>query len=263
MLLDGAIADSGALPPVLDGPIEPPVRAKRGARRACAAPARKAGGPRDHSVPLLALVASAPERADDTLVLAATLQVACRPATAYALARALIDHYGSLARAVAASDDELRRVAGLSLRQVGALRAIRAAALRLLAFDLRHRPILSAWDKLMDYLIAQLAHEPVEQLRVLHLDSRNRLIADLCHARGTINHIPAYPREIIKAALDAHACGIILVHNHPSGDPTPSRTDIELTRETAFACKVMGITLHDHLIIGRGTWHSLRQAGVI
>jgi DNA repair protein RadC len=111
----------------------------------------------------------------------------------------------------------------------------------------------------MDYLTAVLSREPIEQFRVLFLDTRNRLIADEAQARGTVNHTPVYPREVVKRALDLHATAIILVHNHPSGDPTPSQDDIDMTQEVREAAQALGIVLHDHIIVGKGSWLSFRK----
>jgi DNA repair protein RadC len=123
--------------------------------------------------------------------------------------------------------------------------------------------VLTNWDRLMDYLNAALARERVEQFRVLFLDVRNRLLADEAQARGTVNHTPVYPREVVKRALELQASAIILVHNHPSGDPTPSRDDIEMTREVKRAAAALSITLHDHVIVGNGRWLSFRAEGLL
>ena len=128
-----------------------------------------------------------------------------------------------------------------------------AAALRLARAELVDRPLLNNWDRLMDYLNAVLARERVEQFRVLFLDTRNRLLGDEAQARGTVNHTPVYPREVVKRALELQATALILVHNHPSGDPTPSREDIEMTREVKQAAGALSIVLHDHVIVGNGT----------
>jgi len=137
------------------------------------------------------------------------------------------------------------------------------AALRLSEAPLKNQEVLNNWDRLMDYLTARLARERVEQFRVLFLDTKNRLIADEAQARGTVNHTPVYPREVVKRALELHATALILVHNHPSGDPTPSRADIEMTAEVKQAAAALGITLHDHLIIGRDRPLSFRREGLI
>jgi DNA repair protein RadC len=115
----------------------------------------------------------------------------------------------------------------------------------------------------MDYLNVVLARERVEQFRVLFLDSRNRLLADEAQARGTVNHTPVYPREVVKRALELHATAIILVHNHPSGDPTPSQADLEMTREVREAARTLSIALHDHIIVGNGRWLSFLREGLL
>jgi DNA repair protein RadC len=115
----------------------------------------------------------------------------------------------------------------------------------------------------MDYLTAVMARERVEQFRILFLDTRNRLIADEAQARGTVNHTPVYPREVVKRALELQATALILAHNHPSGDPTPSRDDIEMTREIVTAARALSIVLHDHVIIGNGCWLSFRREGLL
>jgi len=126
-----------------------------------------------------------------------------------------------------------------------------------------YRPVLSNWDRLMEYLQAVLAREKVEQFRVLFLDNRNRLLADEQQAQGTVNHTPVYPREIVKRALELHATAIILVHNHPSGDPSPSDDDISMTREIKQAAAALSIVLHDHVIVGNGRWLSFRKTGFL
>jgi len=123
--------------------------------------------------------------------------------------------------------------------------------------------LLNAWDRLIDYLNAALARERVEQFRVLFLDSKNRLLADEVLGQGTVNHTPVYPREVVKRALELGATALILVHNHPSGDPTPSRADLEMTAEIKAAASLLGIALHDHVIIGNGRHTSLRRDGLL
>lgn len=174
-------------------------------------------------------------------------------------ARLLLDRFGNYAAAIAAPIPDLLAVEGLGEAGAAALKTIHAAALRLAQADLRHRPMLNNWNKLLEYLHIVLARERVEQFRVLFLDSRNCLLADEAQSKGTVNHTPVYPREIIKRALELHATALILVHNHPSGDPTPSTDDIEMTREIRRAAEPLRITLHDHLIIGNGQVTSLRR----
>ncbi|WP_338032088.1 RadC family protein [Elioraea rosea] len=179
------------------------------------------------------------------------------------IAKALIARFGSFAAAIAAPRAELLAVEGMGDGAVAALKVVHAASLRLLKGEIRERPVLSSWDLLMGYLHAALAREPVEQVRVLYLDARNRLIADEQHGRGTVNHTPLYPREVVRRGLEHQAAAIILVHNHPSGDPSPSRADIDMTREVAAAAKALGIALHDHVIVGNGRWLSFRQEGLL
>jgi DNA repair protein RadC len=122
-----------------------------------------------------------------------------------------------------------------------------------------HRPVLSNWDRLIEYLQVVMARERIEQFRVLFLDNRNRLLADEAQGTGTVNHTPVYPREVVKRALELHASAIILVHNHPSGDPSPSVEDIEMTKEIKRAAQALSLVLHDHIIIGNGQWLSFRK----
>ena len=139
------------------------------------------------------------------------------------------------------------------------LATVRAAALRLLHGKLKDRPALSSWPAVLDYLRAVMAFEPCEQFRVLFLDKRNHLIADELHQRGTIDHTPVYPREVVKRALELSASAIVLAHNHPSGDPTPSHADVEMTKAIISACQVLGIAVHDHVIIGKHGHRSFKD----
>ena len=177
------------------------------------------------------------------------------------IAKALLTRFGSFAAAIAAPLNDLRSMEGIGDAGAAALKTVHAAALRLTQSELINRPLLNNWDGLIDYLKAALSRERVEQFRVLFLDTRNRLIADEAQARGTVNHTPVYPREVVKRALELHATALILVHNHPSGDPTPSRDDIEMTREVKQAAAALSIVLHDHIIIGNERWFSFRKEG--
>ena len=179
------------------------------------------------------------------------------------IARALLARFGSFAGAVSASPSDLRSIDGLGDAGVAALKTIQAAALRLVRAEIVDRPVLENWDRLLDYLMAVLARERVEHFRVLFLDSRNGLLADEAQARGTVNHTPVYPREVVKRALELHASSLILVHNHPSGNPEPSHDDIEMTQQVKQAATALSITLHDHLIIGNGRWFSFRREGLL
>jgi DNA repair protein RadC len=179
------------------------------------------------------------------------------------IARALLSQFGSFANTIAAPRTDLLGIEGLGEAGVSALKVVHAAALRLARAEVLHRPVLNNWDRLMDYLNAVLAREKVEQFRILFLDNKNRLLADEAQARGTVNHTPVYPREVVKRALELHATAIILVHNHPSGDPTPSRDDIEMTREIKQAAQTLSVVLHDHIIVGNGRWLSFRKEGLL
>jgi DNA repair protein RadC len=179
------------------------------------------------------------------------------------LAKALINRFGSFADVLAARQEALMATRGLGPHSVAAIKLVQAAALRMARAEVMDRPVLNRWDALIDYLTMAMARESVEQVRVLFLDSKNRLIADEAQAKGTVNHTPVYPREVVKRALDLHATALILVHNHPSGDPTPSRADIEMTAEIRRAGELLSITVHDHVIIGRGRHLSFRREGLL
>jgi len=179
------------------------------------------------------------------------------------LAKALINQFGSFAAVLTAPQTELFAVSGLAEFGISALKLVQAAAVRLAKAELTERPILNNWDRLMDYLTAVLARERIEQFRVLFLDGKNRLLSDDLLGRGTVNHTPVYPREVLKRALEVNATAIILVHNHPSGDPSPSEDDIVITAEIKAATSILHIMLHDHIIVGNGRLFSLRRNGMI
>src|SRR4051812_36594518 len=143
------------------------------------------------------------------------------------------------------------------------LKSVREAALRLGRAELRERSPLGSWDRLIAYCNAHIAYSQVEEFHLLFLDRKNVLIKHERQQRGTIDHTPVYPREVVKRALDLNASALILVHNHPSGDPTPSKADIAVTRDIVNAAKPLGVTVHDHLIIGRGRHTSLRDLGLL
>jgi DNA repair protein RadC len=179
------------------------------------------------------------------------------------MAHALMRRFGGFADAIAAPAAELDAVPGLGNSGVAALKAVEAAALRLAGAGALGRPVLNNWDRLVDYLSAALAREKVEQVRVLFLDPRNRLIADEAQGRCTVDHTPVQPREVVRRALEVGATALILVHNHPSGDPAPSRADIEMAAEVEAAAGVFGIVVHDHLTVGNGRHTSLRREGLL
>lgn len=181
------------------------------------------------------------------------------------LAKALIRAFGDLWGVVNAPPERLRgfKADGVSLNSdnaVATVRVIGAAALRAMQQRVIDRPVLASWQALLDYCAAAMAHEPIEQFRLLFLDRKNILIADEVQQRGTVDHTPVYPREVVKRGLELSASSVILVHNHPSGDPTPSRADIEMTKEIVRAANAVGLTVHDHLIIGKGGKHTSFKA---
>lgn len=177
-------------------------------------------------------------------------------------AKDLIAHFGSLGDVLAAEPARLSEY-GLGETTSAALKTVRAAALRLGRAELRKRNTLSSWDAMLAYLTSSMAYEPVEQFRVLYLDRKNGLIQDEAQQNGTVDHTPVYPREVVKRALELSASAVILVHNHPSGDPTPSAADIDMTRQVQAACQKLGLLLHDHVVIGRGKHASFRSLGLL
>lgn len=209
------------------------------------------------------LLTAGPDSVADHELLEMVLFLALPRRDTKPIARALLDKFGSFAGAVSAAPQSLRAIDGLGEAGVAALKTIQAAGIRLVRAEIIDRPVLNNWDRLMDYLTAMLSRERVEQFRVLFLDSKNRLLADEAQSRGTVNHTQVYPREVVKRALELHAAALILVHNHPSGDPTPSADDIEMTRLVREASASLSITLHDHVIVGAGRWFSLRSEGLL
>jgi len=175
------------------------------------------------------------------------------------IAKLLIETFGSFAEVIAADPDKLQAVDGLGESAVVGLKAVQAGATRLLRAGVADRPVVSSWQALIDYCTAQMAFEDVEQFRILFLDKKNKLIADEAQQKGTVDHTPVYPREVVKRALELNASALIMVHNHPSGDPTPSRADIEMTAKVKDALDVVGLILHDHIVIGRGQHISFKQ----
>jgi DNA repair protein RadC len=178
------------------------------------------------------------------------------------LAKDLLERFGGFAELLSA-DPEALGDAGLGLAGIAALKSVREAALRLMRSELHQRPVVGSWDKLIDYCTAHIAHGRVEEFHILFLDRKNVLIKHEQQQRGTIDHTPVYPREVVKRALELQASALILVHNHPSGDPTPSKADIAVTKDIVKAAQPLGVTVHDHLIIGRGRHTSLRDLGLL
>jgi len=179
------------------------------------------------------------------------------------LARALLDRFGDFNGVLSAPPDQLDTLDGVGEAVICELKVIEAAAHRLSQSRIRHKQVLSSWDALLDYCRTTMAHRPTEQFRVFYLDRKNTLIADEEQAEGTVDHVPVYPREIVKRALLLNASALILVHNHPSGDPTPSEADIAMTRQVTRAADALNIVLHDHVIIGKSQELSFRAEGYL
>ena len=179
------------------------------------------------------------------------------------LARLLLDSFGDFNRVVTATPARLASVKGVGEAVITELKIVEAAAQRMMRARVLNRAVLSSWDALLDYCHTAMAHRDTEQFRILYLDRKNVLIADEEQARGTVDHVPVYPREVVKRALELNASALILVHNHPSGDPTPSESDLTMTLQVRDAAQVLGINLHDHLIIGKSRELSFRSQGYL
>ena len=179
------------------------------------------------------------------------------------LAKELLRRFGSFADVISAPRERLIEVKGVGDAVVMQLKVVEAAALRLSKTKLLNRPALSSWAALVDSCVAAMSRNPLEEFRVLFLDRKNALIADEVQGTGTIDHTPVYPREIVKRALAHSASAIILVHNHPSGDPTPSKADIDMTREIVQAAKALKIAVHDHVVVARGGALSFKSMGLL
>ncbi|MBS1302495.1 DNA repair protein RadC [Loktanella sp. SALINAS62] len=179
------------------------------------------------------------------------------------LAHRLIDRFGDLAGVLSASPDHLANIDGVGDAVITDLKLVEAATHRMARGRVMQRHVVSSWAALLDYCHTVMSHRETEQFRILFLDTRNTLIADEAQASGTIDHVPVYPREVVKRALELNAASIILVHNHPSGDPTPSDADISMTKQIAAAADALRITVHDHLIIGKSHELSFRAEGLL
>ena len=188
------------------------------------------------------------------------------------IAKALLTRFGSLAAVLAASVEDLMtvrtedtkgRTRGVGMETALDLAALHEVAQRVAREPAVKRPVISSWTALLAYVRVALQHEPREQFRVLYLDKKNQLILDEIQNRGTVDHAPVYPREVVRRGLEVSAAAMILVHNHPSGDPTPSRADIDMTRQIILAAKSLGLEVHDHLIVGREGVASFKQLGLM
>ncbi len=179
------------------------------------------------------------------------------------LAKALMKRFGSFAAVISASPAELGQVDGVGEAVISTLKTIHAASHRLIRNEVMNQPVLSNWQRLMDYCRATMGRNKIESFRVLYLNHRNELIADEEQQRGTIDHTPVYPREVVKRGLELHASALIMVHNHPSGDPSPSKADIAMTKEVRDAGEKLGIALHDHVIVSKSGSTSFKDLGVL
>ncbi|WP_374322217.1 DNA repair protein RadC [Brevundimonas sp.] len=204
-----------------------------------------------------------PASLDDRALLARFLETSVGTIDLEDTLSRLFDRYGGLSGIFAADPPELIRLSGLPWETVEHIKLCRRLCERLARSRAEARPVISSWTALLAYVRVALAERPREQFRALFLDNRNQLLTDELVADGTLDHAPVYPREVIRRALEVSAASLILVHNHPSGDPTPSRADIEVTRQVAEGAKLFGIKLHDHLIVGREQTASFRSLGLL
>lgn len=179
------------------------------------------------------------------------------------LAKALLARFGTFAEALNAPEELLREVPGIGEAAITELKLARAAAVRLMRGEVLERPVLSSWSQVLDYCRASMGFETKEQFRILFLDKRNQIIADEVQQTGTVDHTPVYPREVIKRALELSATALILVHNHPSGDPSPSQADIQMTKAIVGIASPLGISVHDHIIVGKNGHASLKGMKLI
>lgn len=179
------------------------------------------------------------------------------------IAKALIDRFGSLAGVLGATVEELRSVASIGSEAALDLKALHEISLRIGKEPVRKRPVISSWTALLAYVRTAMAHESREQFRVLFLDKKNQLILDEVMNQGTVDHAPVYPREVARRALETGASSVILVHNHPSGDPSPSGADVDMTRQIVEALRALKIAVHDHLVVGRDGVASFKALGLM
>lgn len=206
---------------------------------------------------------NAPEALPDYELLELLLGIAIPQKDTKPLAKVLIRRFGSFADVITAEPEDLKTVDGI--KDVGAttLKVVREAAIRLARAPVINTSVISNWDTLLDYCRTAMATLPTEQFRLLFLDRKNALIADEVQQTGTVDHTPLYPREVVKRALTLHASAIIMVHNHPSGDPKPSKADIDMTRMVKDALGAVGITIHDHVVVGRKGHTSFKAMGLL
>jgi DNA repair protein RadC len=209
------------------------------------------------------LLAAGPDALADHEMLEMLLFLALPRRETKTIARELLTRFGTFGSVITAFPGELRAVEGLGDAGIAALKLAHGAASRLLKGELKDKPLLRSWDALSDYLRVEFGHDRTEQFRVLFLDARARLLSDEIMGRGTTNHAPVYPREIARRAMELHAATVILAHNHPSGSTEASRDDVAMTREVRRALQVLGIILHDHLIVTSDACISMQQQGLL
>lgn len=200
---------------------------------------------------------------EDYELLELVLQLVIPRRDTKALAKALLARFGSFSGVLSASPPRLAEIKGLGDVSITSLKVVQAAAQRFARDQVPEQPILGSWSALIEYCRAQMAYETIEQFRILFLDKKNRLIADEVQQTGTVDHTPVYPREVIRRTLELSATAVILVHNHPSGDPAPSSADVQMTRAIGDIAKPLGITIHDHIIVGKSGHASLRALKLI
>ena len=209
------------------------------------------------------LLDKGPESLADYELLELLLALALPRIDVKPLAKTLIKEFGSFAGAIAAEPAALAKIKGMGEGAIAGLKTVRAAALLMTKQELIDRPVIGNWQKLLDYCRVALAEEKTEQFHLLFLNRKNALIAHERQQTGTIDHAPVYPREVVKRALELGASAIIMLHNHPSGDPTPSKDDVAMTKAVAAAAEKLGILLHDHVVVGRKGHASLRSLGLL
>ena len=214
--------------------------------------------------PPLALLTGRGRHLDDaTLLHLMTALFTGREEGSTELSHTLFARFGSLAAVLSASNRELESITNMGTHMVPMIRLLQEAALRYNRARLPPEDVLDSEQKLLDYLTARLARENIEQFRILFLNEKNSLIADEAQARGTVNHTPVYPREVARRAVEVGASALVLVHNHPSGDPTPSEADLQMTMQVQAALDVVGVTIADHFIIGNGRHTSFRRSNLL
>ncbi|TAN61065.1 MAG: JAB domain-containing protein [Magnetospirillum sp.] len=227
------------------------------------APAAAKSDHKGHRERLRKRFLDAPEALPDYELLELLLGSAIPQKDVKPLAKALIRRFGSFADSITAEVEDLRGVDGIGEVAAATLKLVREAAIRLARAPVINTSVISNWDTLLDYCRTAMTTLPTEQFRLLFLDRKNALIADELQQTGTVDHTPLYPREVVKRALALHASAVILVHNHPSGDPKPSKADIDMTRMVKDALAAVGIAVHDHLVIGRKGHASFKAMGIL